>query len=498
MLNSMYDKKTILLYVLAFGAIMLGMKFTDGAAFAILIPCALGFLAGRHPEKLIFVILVSILTLIGNPYFMPKGIVYAVCQRGLMMALGGLMMVQIFGRRNAPQLTPVLWMLPYLVYMACVSFVGWSPLISYLKLMLFSFIFIGIYAAANRAIVGQMDVRKFRSMFLAVSCVMLIGSVLVLPLGGIGYMGAEEVLKDPTLRSLFKGMTNHSQALGPITAFFGILVFADWLFSIQRMDKLYAVLMLCVPILLIKTASRTAMGAFLAGCLFLFFYFMRSRKIRIPWRGKVSQLAMGVGGLALIAVLLVPAARNRVAKFVLKYHTEGTQVSLNTEDILYTRQGKIDECLRNWRQSPHIGNGFQVSEEMKGFRASSLKQVLTAPVEKSTWIVAILEEGGWIGEALFVFYVIVCLALLVRRRAYIGATCFATMVVINLGEFTIFSMSGSGGSIWGLTFVAIILDTQRIKAEDTPPPPPPNWMDGPMGMPPPMSGPFRGGLIGRR
>ena len=466
MSNAKYDARVVVKYILAFIALIVGMKYTDGAAFVVMVPCALAFLSGRNAEKLLFVVLVSIFTLVGNGFFMPKGLVYVITQRGLMVSLGAIMGLLIFGRRNSPLLKPVLWIVPYLVFIALVSLFGWSPLISYLKLALFSFVFLGVYAATNRAIVSNLDVRKFRSMFLAVASVILIGSVLVIPLGGVGYMGAEEMLKNPGVKSLFKGMANHSQALGPLVAFLGILLFSDWIFSIQKMDKFYAVLMLCVPVLLIKTASRTAMGAFLMGLVFVTFYFMRSRGVRIQWRSRVSGLVMTGFFVAVLAVLLIPAARERVARFVVKYNTEGRKVSVSSEDVLNTRQHKIDECLLNWKASPTIGNGFQVSENMRNFRATSLKQVLTAPVEKSTWVFAVLEEGGVVGEFLFVVFILACTTTLIRRKAYIGASCFVTMVAINLGEFTIFSMSGVGGSFWALTFTALVMDSQRLKAEE--------------------------------
>ena len=467
--NPYYDVKSLLRYLFAFLALIVGMRFTNGAAFAVLIPIAYWNLSGKNPEKLMFIIFVSVLTLLGNPYFMPKGLIYAVSQRALMASLGGLMMVQIFGRKNSPLLTPLLWILPYLLFMACTSMKGWSPIISYLKLTLFTFVFFGIYASANRAIGSSMNASKFRSMYLAVMCVMIFGSVLVIPLGGIGYMGGDEVLKNPNLMSLFRGMTNHSQALGVFAAGLGVLIFADWLFSIQRFDKLYAALMFCIPILLYKSASRTAMGTFVGGCLFLFMIFMKTRNIRISWHSKVTQAFTASLVLMFLVVLAIPSVRDKVARFILKYGTEGrSKVTLNTEDILSSRQHKIDECLRNWHTSPTIGNGFQVSEDMKGFSAQSFTQILSAPVEKSTWIFAILEEGGVIGETLFVLYVLICVALLNKRKAYIGVTIFVIFIISNLGEFTIFSMSGGGGTYWTLVFIALILDSNRSRGGDVP------------------------------
>jgi len=35
----------------------------------------------------------------------------------------------------------------------------------------------------------------------------------------------------------------------------------------------------------------------------------------------------------------------------------------------------------------------------------------------------------------------------------------------NFGEFTFFSLSGAGGMQWGMVFVGLILDGQRMKDE---------------------------------
>ena len=90
--------------------------------------------------------------------------------------------------------------------------------------------------------------------------------------------------------------------------------------------------------------------------------------------------------------------------------------------------------------------------------------VLSAPVEKGVWITAILEEGGVCGEIIYVGYLIVALVLLYARRAFMGLTIFLALHISNLGEMTMFSMSGCGGMWYTFLFIALIFDAKRIQA----------------------------------
>lgn len=463
--NQFYDPKGIIKYLSYIIALGFAMKFTQGAAFVILLPYALIAYSRRNAEGVFFSILVSVLTIVTNSWLMPKGLVYAVCQRGLMAGLGMMMVFQLFGQRSSSIVKPLLGILIYVAYMIPVSMVGWSPVVSGLKLFLFIVVFIALFTSANSAITNKrVDMRTIRNMLLAVACFFVIGSFMVMPFPGISYLAADALRENPDMVSLFRGMTGHSQMLGPVMAMIGILVFADFVFSIQKPDKLYLAILIIAPFMIAKTSSRTAMGAFLAGVLIIIYQLLKARGVKIPWRNKVFSAFFSVIVVGALVVLAVPKTRESVLKFIVKYGDSGGAVT--TERILSSRQAKLDGAIDNWRKSPFVGNGFQVSEDMAGFQATSISSILSAPVEKSTWTHAILEEGGIVGEAMFIIFLCTAIPMMFKRQAYVGGSLFVAFVVSNLGEFTIFSMSGGGGFFWEFVFLGCVIDAKRLQARN--------------------------------
>ena len=131
--------------------------------------------------------------------------------------------------------------------------------------------------------------------------------------------------------------------------------------------------------------------------------------------------------------------------------------------ITNSRRGAIENPISNWKKSPVIGNGFQVSEEMGWVKSQDMKDIISAPVEKGTWAVAILEEGGSLGMAIFLIWVLVLGSKLWSRKAYIGVAMLFSFLVSNLGEFTIFSLTSTGCFLWALVLFGIIMDELRLK-----------------------------------
>ena len=125
----------------------------------------------------------------------------------------------------------------------------------------------------------------------------------------------------------------------------------------------------------------------------------------------------------------------------------------------------MDNAIANFKESPWIGNGFQVSEDFDHREIVSWKQVLSAPIEKGVWVTAVLEEGGVFGMVLFVTFILTAIFGLLSKRAVIGASALFIFVVSNLGEFTFFSMSYTGGLMWAMVFTGIALDAQRLKED---------------------------------
>lgn len=458
---SLYNSKDVLRYAGLLIAMMAASYLTGGWLFGLLSIMVLGFIAQKKVNLLLFVIVATTCFMITNSRIVSKGIAFVACTKALLLVSSISLAAQVFGRRHSAYLTPLLSIMPYLLFMAVTARQGWSPAISYLKLFLFTSVFFAYYGCCVMTINGSFDNSKLRSMVLGIAIIYIFGSILLIPFPGISYMSPEELLYNPEAPSLYCGMCNHSQALGPLATIFGVLLYSDLAFSIQKPDKLYISLILSCAILVYMTSSRTAMASFIAGIAFTTFYAMKGKGIKQSWRRKVSSFSVIVVATFAIVFTIIPSFRAKIAKFAVKYSDTG-DITLSSEAIWKSREGKLEGALYNWRSSPYIGNGFQVSADMAGIKITDFKQMLTAPVEKSTWTYAILEEGGIIGMCLFVLFILISLGLLIGRKGYITASLLFTFILSNMGEFTIFSMSADGGIFWLLVFIGAVMDHKRL------------------------------------
>lgn len=162
-----------------------------------------------------------------------------------------------------------------------------------------------------------------------------------------------------------------------------------------------------------------------------------------------------------IVTLILPSARERISQFALKSQ-DVTSEDLSFGQIASSRLGKWEEGIANFKKSPFIGNGFQVSEDMQYIRAGLT--TLSAPVEKSVWVSAVLEETGILGFFVFLIFILSVFFKGNVNRCYIGNTAFLTFLVSNMGEFTLFSMSYTGGFQWAMVFVGYMFDATRQRA----------------------------------
>lgn len=103
---------------------------------------------------------------------------------------------------------------------------------------------------------------------------------------------------------------------------------------------------------------------------------------------------------------------------------------------------------------------------MEGMDVTSIGQLLSAPVEKGVWVTAALEEGGILGFLLLVLFFVVACIQLWERQAYVGLSVFVVMIIMNLGEFVMFSMTSTGGLVWAMIFCGLALDSQKRRHEN--------------------------------
>ena len=469
-LNDVYDKKLLMQGLFGLLLLVVAMKVTGGAGFLLIFPFILMGFSKNKTGLLLWCILATTVLTMTNPNIAPKGSIFSIANRLIYLLVGGIMVLQMVGQRASKLMTPLLALLPYLVYMAIVSSVGWQPLISYLKLTLFTIVFFAFYSVGNAATArANLGVAQLRSIFLCFSVFLIVGSVCLISFPGIATMSADfyimQGLPIPE-GSLFMGITLQSQALGPMTAVVSVMLLADLLFSVKKWDKLYLLLLALSPILIYKTGSRTAMGTYAAGLFFVTLVFMHARGVGTRWKGKALSALFLIGMLGGIAFMATPSMRESAVQFIFKSRgAEVAKESQTVENLVSSRQGGFEHSMANFRESPWIGNGFQVSSMQRGMKIYSWQQLLSAPIEKGVWVSAVLEEGGVFGMILFCLFLLIAFYSLLTRHAFIGATVLFVFIVSNLGEFTFFSMSAGGGLMWSMVFLGIAMDAARLKQE---------------------------------
>ncbi len=462
-----YDKKQIFKCLFILTTLTVAMNLTNGIGFAFIIPLALLSLTRNKPDDVFFYILAMVSTVIMNPRIAHRSAIFFIEQRVMLMGLGLLLASRAASSRRSPLVAPFMGMMIYVAYMAITSSAGWCPIVSYLKLALFSFTYLAYFGAANAsAIHPRGNVVGIRSVILSIAAFFLLGSVALIPVPSLGMMNKDMFLENPgaNITSLFMGMTSHSQCLGPIVSGLATILFADFIFGVRRMSKLYILLLACCPILIWKTSSRTAMGTFLSGIMFASYFFMRARWVGHRWRGRVLSF-MWIGAIFLaVAVACSGSMRQSATRFIQKNSGAETMKDFTIEDFTSSRMGLVENALYNFRKSPVFGNGFQVSDTMAGEQAGGVR-LLSAPIEKGVWVTAILEEGGVIGFVIFTLFLLIALMKTIKHQAFVTASVFFVLIVSNLGEFTFFSVSYSGGFMWALVFASMALDAARLKSD---------------------------------
>lgn len=466
--SEFYDYKKIFRYLLIIIGMSALIKVTNGAGYVVVIPFTLYALFKNRIEWLLFWLFFTNIAIVTNGNIVPKGFIFSASFRGLLVILGLYGMLLFASLRHSRLITPVLGIFIYLAYMIIPSYSGWAPMISYLKLFLFSCIYMALAYAATKAISsGEVSLRGVRSFVLAFSIVYIVGSILLIPFPALSLMNLEQVINSSgPVTSLYMGMMNHSQSLGMVMCFWVTFLIADWMFMIQKPNKLYPFLIVCGLFLLYKSAGRTAMGTMIATTGFLFLCFLRSGGVRAVWKRRVMSAAVFATIVLGLAILLTPQLRDGIMTFVLKYNTSTISLDdMTSDDVFKTRQFLIDEQMYNFKRRPVTGWGFQVTPQVAEMVQYSDGPILTAPVEKGVWVTAILEEGGVIGWIIYVVYFLTVWILLYSRRAFMGLGVFVMIHIVNLGEMTMFSLSGAGGIMYLFLFMALVLDARRLQGD---------------------------------
>ena len=366
--SDQYDIKVVARYLLMAITAIAVWKVTLGFGAAVISLFVIWAVIRERPIEMMFWVLFMTYTSAGNRQLLVANAVSVTTVRATLMLLSIMLVTRLLGGgREARLITPFWGIMVYVAWEAIVSFQGFSPGVSYLKLALFISVFLAMFGVANTVNRStRTNAKLLRSAILAIITLIVGGSFLLIPFPSLSMMAdkaAIEAMLSGEAVSLFQGMTSHSQVMGPMAGILGTFLFADLAFSIKKWDKLYLALLVLCPILIYKTSSRTGMGTFIAGIGIVVFLVMRARGLGANWKGKLMMAVNTLIVLGAIGVCAVPNIRERAAGFALKWKEGADSEDVSFENMVSSRQGLIDESVRNFKAKPFQGNGFQVSAD---------------------------------------------------------------------------------------------------------------------------------------
>jgi hypothetical protein len=242
----------------------------------------------------------------------------------------------------------------------------------------------------------------------------------------------------------FQGVLAHPQAFGPTMALLGAWA-ASQMFSRPRPPWLVVGLLVACMVLVVRSEARTAGIALIVGVTtaVLLAPNISGRSIRQELPGLRSARTYAVAGLAFAAILLFGTVLEEQLETYLNKRNESTSI---VEGYEKSRGGLIEAMWANIEANPWRGLGFGIASEpgkMVIQRDPILGLPMGAVIEKGVLPIAVIEEVGLLGLVIVMFWI----ALMLRQAAAAGVTQFSvcmTALLLNLGEYTLFSPGGMG------------------------------------------------------
>lgn len=413
------------------------------------------------------------LLIVMDPVVLPKTALMGVVLRLAPLLIGLVLCITANGRRGTNRL-PLGGLFIYLAAAAVSSIGGWSPIISYPKLVNFALFVVGIWLGTQNMQWGMREMYEIRIFFISMMCLIIVGSLLTIPFPSISYStnfmwssvssDADAAAALAEIRAnngvtLFSGIVNHSQALAPILACCVALVLVDMLFIVRRLSLMHAFLLLLALIELYMTRSRTGLFSCAVGFFMVLMYAVR----RLQLSGVMSARIRKMATMGMVALCFAAIASEVVSGSMTRWLYKGIDSSRSdidiSEAVTSTRQALIDQSIAEFHMNPIWGMGFQVNFESELLYGGK-GLVLSAPVEKGLLPLAILGEGGIVGVIAFIIFLTSFYATCVRKRLIITIAMFTTFLATNIGEATFFSPGGIGGILWMISVVGgFALDT---------------------------------------
>ena len=461
---------------------LLAARYSRGASLVVMIGLGMYWALFNKVGKAFAICVMIMLMVVLSTYILPKdSLFYSFGLRGGPMLIGLVLAFRgLIGRSNMR--IPIGGMVLYLAVAAVSSFSGWSPIVSYLKLINFAVFFVGVWLGSQRLNEDAREVLTLRATFFALAVFVVIVSLALIPFPYVSTLqgvrqhalmdnaaaaGAVEYLEvriqaDATL---FCGVMYHSQAFGAILSCIVAWLMCDMLFCEGKLRWPHLILLICALPLLYKTRSRVAMLSLFVALTLIFLYLPRRVPISKEQKRRLDSFRVVAGVIICLLVVVLEYRSSTFSRWIRKTdEVEGDRRSLG-EAVTSSRQGLIEMCLTDLKARPFLGMGFQVAYYTPYLTQGSFGIILSSPIEKGVLPVMVLGETGIIGFLVFLLTAGYFCSVGAKKRLYITISLTGVFCAVNMGEATFFSPGGPGGIEWYFCVLGgYALDLTLIKA----------------------------------
>lgn len=452
--------------VILLAALILACRLTNGLATFLLV--TVGIWASAKPHKLNIALACYViipLFAVLNPYVVSIGGKGIIILRLGFLAMTVLLVKSSIVRKGKESIPlGMLWL--YIVAAVFASIGGYHPLISFLKIVNFALFILGFSIGLQNLDKFHTELLSLRVTLLAISTIVLLGSLATLAFPGIAYFhsletyirvggieAANEIMRASSgMSGLFCGITNHSQCMGPLAVMTISWVLCDMICVEKRISLLHLILIFSGVPLVYFTRSRTALLAMIISIITIYSFGLKV--VALPPDLKL-QMRLWFRRFVIILIIVATIMEARSYTFS-KWARKTDDVIGDTrsfqEAFTSSRQGAVRENMRDFKRNPLFGSGFQVAYDFP-YRYRQDQFVLSAPIEKGVLPLMILGETGIVGGLFFIVFLIVFYNTCVKRKYAVTATLFTVFMALNLGEAIFFSTGAAGGILWVMSMV---------------------------------------------
>ncbi|MEB7718942.1 O-antigen ligase family protein [Staphylococcus xylosus] len=227
----------------------------------------------------------------------------------------------------------------------------------------------------------------------------------------------------------FQGILNHPNLFGIILVL-GILTILIEMAVKNKISIMNIIIVLLGVYELILSNSRTSLLSFVV-CLIIFFMFSNIKK-------SIKIISIITTFLIGILVYIIPTTNNFITNYI--------QKGQNSDEILLSRYGQIDNTLYVLQNSPVFGIGFGIPVNRTSLELNSFTY------EAGNLFFGLLSYVGILGLCIYIFYLIYVI-FIQKSINNLMLSLFLGSILINMGELVMFSSNNVGiicYVIWGI------------------------------------------------